>query len=51
MVSNVEGNVVVTTLQWAEIRSKSGEWTQIEMSHARQKANMKKVMLSMGAVS
>ncbi len=47
----VDANVVVTTLQWAEIKTKSGEWIQVEMSHTKQKANMKKIMLSMGAVS
>lgn len=48
--SKADGNVTVTTLQWAEVKSKSGDWTQIEMGHAKQKANMKKIMLSIGAI-
>ncbi len=48
--SKVDANVVVTTLQWAEVKGKSGDWTQIEMGHAKQKANMKKIMLSIGAI-
>jgi hypothetical protein len=51
MVNKVDANVIVTTLQWAEIKTQSGQWTQIAMSHAKQKANMKKILLSMGAVS
>lgn len=50
-IASKSGNdVSVVAQQWAETRSKSGELNRVDMMHARQKANMLKILMSMGAV-
>ena len=41
-------DVVVTTQQWAEISTVPGQSTRIDLSHTKQKDNMRKIMVSMG---
>jgi len=41
-------NVIVTTQQWAEISKSFGQSKRIDLSHFKQKENMRKIMVSMG---
>ena len=43
-------DVNVVAQQWAQTKSKSGEISRVDMTHARQKANMLKILMSMGAI-
>ncbi len=41
-------DVIVTTQQWAEIPNVPGQSTRVDLNHAKQKDNLRKIMVSMG---
>lgn len=42
-------HVVVVVNQWAEVKSKSGDVTRTTLDHPKQRANMQKILASIGA--